>query len=343
MSSNESAWAKARPRRAYRGLAGELHRYPDGGATKLRQAIAASIDVDPDQIICGAGSDDVLVMLMRAYAGCRRRGALFAPRLPGLCLAAQSVGAQRRWRRRRRIAHRCRRAAAGGDAEDPHLLRGQAQQPDRQLYRPAEIARLRRGLPENVLLVLDAAYAGMSTGRTTNPASRSGEEPRQRGDDADLLEDHGSPALRLGWGYCPKPGDRCPEPHPRPVHTRRRRRRRALRPGGSRPCRPVEGYNDHWLPWFGDRVTEIGPLAHPSVANFLLVQFPKEPKLSADAADGVLKSRRVPGAQDGRLRPRRCLRSHHRRGRPLRPAPTPLGDFVQKAATNERSLFQQAT
>src|SRR5262249_51793419 len=55
--------------RAYRDLADELHRYPDGGQEELRNAIAAQHRLPADRIVCGAGSDELISLLVRAYAG----------------------------------------------------------------------------------------------------------------------------------------------------------------------------------------------------------------------------------------------------------------------------------
>ena len=52
-----------------RAAAPEAHRYPDGDAVRLRRAIGERSDLDPDRIVCGAGSDELIQLLMRAYAG----------------------------------------------------------------------------------------------------------------------------------------------------------------------------------------------------------------------------------------------------------------------------------
>ena len=49
--------------------AAELHRYPDGAAEKLRLAIGRHHGLDAARIICGAGSDELLNLLVRAYCG----------------------------------------------------------------------------------------------------------------------------------------------------------------------------------------------------------------------------------------------------------------------------------
>ena len=47
--------------------ASTLHRYPDGGAFRLRGALAHRWKVTPDQVILGNGSDELLGLLARAF------------------------------------------------------------------------------------------------------------------------------------------------------------------------------------------------------------------------------------------------------------------------------------
>ena len=57
----------------------ELHRYPDRGVSRLRQALAELHHVGPDQIFCANGSNEVLQCLLLAYGGPGRRAVLFEP------------------------------------------------------------------------------------------------------------------------------------------------------------------------------------------------------------------------------------------------------------------------
>jgi histidinol-phosphate aminotransferase len=43
-----------------------VHLYPDGGATEVRQALAARLGVGPESIVVGNGADELLAMLARA-------------------------------------------------------------------------------------------------------------------------------------------------------------------------------------------------------------------------------------------------------------------------------------
>src|SRR5262249_44071079 len=70
LASNESALGPSPlALAAYRNWANEIHRYPDGGSTELRQALARHYGLDAERIVCGSGSDQLIGLLTRAYAG----------------------------------------------------------------------------------------------------------------------------------------------------------------------------------------------------------------------------------------------------------------------------------
>ena len=70
LASNENPLGpSAQAVAAYQALSGELHRYPDGNWSDLRRAIAEVEGLAAEQIVCGAGSDELIGLLVRAYAG----------------------------------------------------------------------------------------------------------------------------------------------------------------------------------------------------------------------------------------------------------------------------------
>src|SRR5437879_7738583 len=70
LASNESALGPSpKAIAAYKALAEEVHRYPDGGAAELRAALGRHHGLDPERIVCGSGSDELIGLLQRAYAG----------------------------------------------------------------------------------------------------------------------------------------------------------------------------------------------------------------------------------------------------------------------------------
>ena len=70
LSSNETPLGPSpKAIAAYRAAADELDRYPDGAATALRDAIARQYGLNPDRIVCGNGSDELINLIAHAYIG----------------------------------------------------------------------------------------------------------------------------------------------------------------------------------------------------------------------------------------------------------------------------------
>src|SRR5437763_7992862 len=70
LASNESAFGPSpNAVAAYRAVADDIHRYPDGSAAELRAALGRHHGLDPERIVCGAGSDELIGLLLRCYAG----------------------------------------------------------------------------------------------------------------------------------------------------------------------------------------------------------------------------------------------------------------------------------
>jgi histidinol-phosphate aminotransferase len=70
----------------------EFNRYPDRQATELRQALADSHGVRPEQVFCANGSNEVLQSLMLAFGGPGRTLALFEPTYTMHRQIAQTTG-----------------------------------------------------------------------------------------------------------------------------------------------------------------------------------------------------------------------------------------------------------
>lgn len=71
LDANESPWPlppEARARIAAAMHTIELHRYPDGRATELREALGRGLGGSPDEYVLGAGSDELISLLATAMA-----------------------------------------------------------------------------------------------------------------------------------------------------------------------------------------------------------------------------------------------------------------------------------
>ncbi len=68
LASNENPYGPS-PKvfQAIKTAAKEIHRYPDGGCFYLRQALVRHLKVSPEQLIFGNGSDELIVLAIRAF------------------------------------------------------------------------------------------------------------------------------------------------------------------------------------------------------------------------------------------------------------------------------------
>ena len=295
LSSNEGALGPSpAAAAAYREAAGDIHRYPDGGAAALRAAIGARYGLDPERIVCGAGSDELLQLLARAYVGPGERILTHAHAFVMYRLIARSVGAP------------CIEAPETALTADVDALLARAGPGTRIVYlanpnNPTGtfvdadgLARLRAGLPADTLLVIDSAYAEY----VVRNDYAAGEALVDAGDNVVMTRTfskiYALGGARLGWAYCP--------PAIADVLNRVRGPFNVASPAQAAGVAAVRDtgfvarsrdHNAAWLPWITGRVHAAGLKTTPSVANFILVEFPATPGRDAEAALRFLAGRGI--------------------------------------------------
>lgn len=70
LASNENPYPPSdKVLKAIIKASGGVNRYPDGGSYLLRRALARKLKINEDQLIFGTGSDEVIVLAVRAFVG----------------------------------------------------------------------------------------------------------------------------------------------------------------------------------------------------------------------------------------------------------------------------------
>ena len=295
LASNESALGPSpKAVAAYRALADDIFRYPDGSAAELRAALGRYHGLDPERIVCGAGSDELIGMLLRAYAGAgdevlySRHGFLMYP------IGAKSVGATPVAVPERELTADVDGFLARLTDKTRIVFIANPNNPTGTYLSADELARLHAGLPKDVVLAIDAAYAEF--------VNRNDYEPGialvNRADNVVMLRTfskiYALAGLRLGWAYCP--------PAIADVLNRIRGPFNVTAPALAAGVAAVEdvaalararAHNERWLPWLSERLAALGLELTPSVGNFVLPRFPDEPRHNADAAFAFLQSRGI--------------------------------------------------
>jgi histidinol-phosphate aminotransferase len=295
LSSNEGALGPSpKAVEAYAALAADLHRYPDGGAASLRDALAARWGLDPACIVCGSGSDELIGLLTKAFAGPGDEVLFCAHGFLMYAIAAKSVGATPvKVPEKPGFAMDVDALLAAVTPRTKILFLANPNNPTGTYLPASEVARLHAGLPSDLLLILDAAYAEY----VSDPAYKAGAELVARAQNVVMLRTfskiYGMAALRLGWGYC--------SPTVADVLNRVRgpfNVSAAAQAAGAAALADdafvsaVRAHNDRWLPFLAERLTSAGLTVIPSVGNFLLVQFPGG-ALSADAGYDYLAAQGI--------------------------------------------------
>lgn len=256
---------------AYRAVAGELHLYPEGQEL-LARAIAAVHGIEPEGIVLGSGSDELIALLCKAYAGegdevvYSAHGFLMY-RLSALAAGATPVAVPER------ALTADVDALIGAMGERTRLVfLANPNNPTGTMLGRAELARLADALPERALLVLDAAYAEYLRASDDDGGLALVRERDNVVMTRTFSKIYGLAALRLGWCYAPD--------HVVAVLHRVRGPFNITRPAlvaGEAAVQDQEWVersrvlNEVWRNWLCREIAAAGLTVVPSKANFLLV------------------------------------------------------------------------
>jgi histidinol-phosphate aminotransferase len=293
LSSNETPLGPSpRAIAAYKSIAGHLEEYPDGSAGELREAIGRAFGLDPDRIVCGAGSDDLLHLLAQAYlsdgdeAIHTVHGFLLYPIIT-LASGARPVAVAEK-----DLTADVDAILAAVTAKTKIVFLANPNNPTGTCLPFAEVNRLHRGLPRHVLLVLDAAYAEY----VRRNDYESGIELVATSENVVMCRTfskiHGLAALRLGWMFGPADVVDAVNRIRGPFNVNA-----AAIAAGVAAIEDTEHlersreHNARWLEWLTREISKLGLKVTPSVANFLLIHFQEAGGHTAKEADAFLTAR----------------------------------------------------
>lgn len=295
LASNENPLgASPRAVAAYTALKDELHRYPDGGAADLRAALARAEGLAAERIVCGAGSDELIALLVRGYAGPgdevlhSAHGFLMYP------IAAKTAGATPVAAPERELKADVDALLARVTARTRMVFLANPNNPTGSYLSEAELRRLRDGLPDHVLLVLDAAYAEYVEAADYGSGAALVEAHDNVAMTRTFSKVHGLAALRLGWAYCPAAVADVLNRLRGPFNVSQAAQAAGLAAiADTAHVARARRHNTRWRAWLSERLAEAGLHPYPSVGNFILARFPDAAARSAPAALAALKAQGI--------------------------------------------------
>ena len=294
LSSNESPLGPSpKVAEAIAAKNADLAVYPDGSAHVLRDAIGRTYGLNPDNIMCGNGSDELLGLLCQTYLAPGDEGVFTEHGFLVYKIQIMAAGAT---------------PVSVPDTDDltadvDRILEAVTERtklvflanPNNPTgtYLPVnEVRRLQAGLPGHVILVLDAAYAEyvrrndyeagveLVSGNSNVVMTRT------------FSKIHGLAGLRIGWMYAPEAIiDACNRVRgPFNVNALAITAGAAAIADRQHVERAVE-HNEEWLGRVVEAVEAMGLSVTPSVGNFVLIHFPSTPGKTAAEADEYLAAR----------------------------------------------------
>lgn len=306
LSANENPFGCSdKAREAYQRASQDLHRYPGTDHRALRKAIGDVHGLDPDRIICGVGSDEVLQFIAQAYAGPGDEVITTEHGFSMYPILARAAGAKPV-----EVAEKNRKIdvdavlAAVTDATRIVFIANPAN-PTGTYLDQEEVRRLAAGLPADVLLVHDGAYTEFVDGFDGGAA---------------LVDDfpnvimtrtfskiYGLGGLRVGWGYAARDVidvlNRLRQPF-NLSEAQMAAAEAAVRDTDFTTRCQTE--NARWRTWLRDALIGHGLHCDESHANFVLARFPSADM--AEACDAALRADGIIVRRVGGYKLPQCLR-----------------------------------
>jgi histidinol-phosphate aminotransferase len=277
---------------AAKAVAADLEFYPDGAATKLREAIATKYGLDPARIVCGAGSDELLNLITHAYIGPGDEGVFTEHGFLVYRIAILAAGGKPVVVPETSYTADVDAILAAVTPRTKVVFLANPNNPTGTYLPFDEVKRLHAGLPPQVLLVLDAAYAEYV--RRNDYAS--GLELVATAENVVMTRTfskiYGLAGLRLGWMVGPA--------HVIDAVNRIRGPFNVSAPAIEAGVAAIAddahvaeavAHNERWLAWLTREIGALGLTVTPSVGNFILIHFPADAGRTAAEADAFLTKR----------------------------------------------------
>jgi len=293
LSSNENPLGSS-PKviESVREVASRLEFYPDGSATRLREAIGEAHGLNPANIVCSNGSDEVLGLLAQTYLSPGDEAIFTEHGFLVYKIYIQAAGAVPVSVKETDERANVDAILAAVTPKTKIVFLANPNNPTGTYLPFEEIRRLHAGLPKHVLLVLDAAYAEYVRRNDYEAGVELVGNSQNVVMTRTFSKIHGLGGMRIGWMYGPGHIVDAINRMRGPFNVSAA----AIEAGVAalRDRAHVDrtiAHNEQWLTWLTQELTGLGLRVTPSVGNFILIHFPADAKHSAEKADAWLAER----------------------------------------------------
>jgi len=293
LSSNENPFgASPKAIEAVKAAADRMEFYPDGRASRLRQAIAEVHGLNLANILCFNGSDEALALLARIFLQSGDEGIITEHGFLQYKIYIQMTGANAVTVRETNERADVDAILAAVTDRTKIVFLANPNNPTGTYLPFDEVRRLQAGLPKDVLLVLDAAYAEFVRRNDYEAGIELVGSSENVVMTRTFSKVHGLGGARIGWIYAPSHIIEAMDRVRDPFNVTAMSIEAGVAAMGDREhvAKSVE-HNAKWLAWLAEELTRLGLRVTPSAGNFLLMHFPSSERYCAERADEFLLAR----------------------------------------------------
>jgi len=307
LSSNESCFGPGQPALdAYHAASSTIHRYPDGSQTALRQAIARTYSIDADRIICGNGSEEVIGLLIRCYVGEGDELLLSENHFVMCSIYGKGQGASIVLAPEQNFTVDVDAILERVTEKTRLIAVANPNNPTGTWLPCPEIQRLIDQVPQDVLIILDGAYAEYVEDQDYEDGIAWVESRQNVVMTRTFSKIHGLAGLRIGWAYGPAAIIE--------VINRLRTPFNASGPALAAAAAAIADeehitrsrqHNSFWQRRLREEFARLGLHVVPSVTNFYLLDFSQLDGKTANGAAAFLEENGIiprPGNSERLLR-----------------------------------------
>ncbi|PZQ46119.1 MAG: histidinol-phosphate transaminase [Micavibrio aeruginosavorus] len=330
LSSNENPFG-ASPK-ALEVLTHDLHleKYPDGNCLELRKTIANKFALEESRIVCGAGSDEIIGLLCKAYIGPGDEVMYATHAFLMYGIFARGCGGVPVETPENNLTPDLDAMLAAVTDKTRMVFLTNPNNPTGSFNTPAEIKVFREKLRGDILLVLDDAYAEYAQ---ATQGYENGFGLAKNADNIVVLRTfskiYGLAGLRLGYGYCPVEIADVLNRVRGPFNVSVPAQIAGIAAlGDDTFIERSVSHNTEWRAWTAEQLVSTGLKIRQSAANFLLLEYK-----NAEQAEGCrqfLKSRGILVRQMGAYKLPSALRVSIGTGEEMNLAVAAIKEYLEQ-------------
>jgi len=206
LSANENALgASPKAMEAYKDMAHKISIYSDGSCSELRQALSKKNNINPDQIVCGAGSDELIAFITQAF--CQKNDEIIYSHHGFLMypISAKRVGAKAVRVPEKDLKTDVDAIINSVGKKTKIIFIANPNNPTGSYLNRDEVLKLIKSVPKNILIVLDHAYDEFVTSKDYPKDSLKFVESYENIIVTRTFSKiYGLASLRVGWCYSRK-------------------------------------------------------------------------------------------------------------------------------------------